>query len=75
MYSRVGWAWGPGVPRGSGGMPCHPAKPLVLLGLDHFGGPADVLSLTQVGDVVPMQPGEWQPCVLALVGGSATGFG
>lgn len=56
-------------------MPCHPAKPLVLLGLDHFGGPADVLSLTQVGDVVPMQPGEWQPCVLALVGGSATGFG
>lgn len=31
MYSRAGWAWGSGVPRGSGGMPCHPAKPLVLL--------------------------------------------
>lgn len=56
-------------------MPRHPAKPLVLLGRDHFGGPPDVLGLSQVGDVVPMQPGERQPCVLALVGGSATAFG
>lgn len=30
MYSRVGWAWGHGVPQGGGGMSGHPAATLVL---------------------------------------------
>lgn len=44
-------------------------------GLGHFGGVADVLGLVQVGDTVPTQPGERQPCMLAPVGGSAADFG
>lgn len=44
-------------------------------GLGRFGGAADVLGLMQVGDMVPMQPGGRQPCMLAPVGGSAADFG
>jgi len=45
--------------------PLSPSQDTGVAGLGRFRGAADVLGLLRVGDMVPTQPGQPQPCTLA----------